>query len=129
MCAIAAAAAALVACAHPGKTVRVDETFHGQPVQMRAGDNLEIVLPENASTGYRWTIAPESESSAAPVLREGKQSAEGAGSPPGKPGLRIFRFDAVQSGSVQLLFRYARPWEKDKAPAREFMIQVVVSPG
>jgi inhibitor of cysteine peptidase len=114
--------------AQPPKVMKADDSFNGRQVEIRVGETLEVRLSENASTGYRWAILPESARKFDKVLHERGQAAEGAGSPPGKPGTRDFRFEAVEPGAVELELEYRRPWEAGKAPTRRFKLRVRVLP-
>jgi inhibitor of cysteine peptidase len=117
------------AYAQLGKTVQADDTFNGRQVELRAGETLAITLSENASTGFRWIVAPESARKFEKVLREKETSAEGTAGPPGTPGIRRFYFEASAPGTVDLELHYRRPWETGKPPARKFKLHIHVRPG
>ena len=104
--------------ARPRKTVQADDSFNGRQVELNVGETLELSLSENASTGFRWMVPPES------AHKFEKQLAEGAGGPPGKPGIRHFYFEALEPGTVELELDYRRPWEAGKPPARKFKLRV-----
>jgi inhibitor of cysteine peptidase len=108
--------------------MKADDSFNGRQVELRSGETLELTLSENASTGYRWTIPPESVRKFDKILHERAQAAEGAGAPPGKPGTRKFYFEAVEPGAVELELDYRRPWEVAKTPARKFKLRIRVVP-
>jgi predicted secreted protein len=44
----------------------------------------------------------------------------------GAGGTQALRFTAKSAGKVELKLGYARPWEKDMAPAKTFVVTVVV---
>ena len=108
--------------------VQVDEGFNGSQVDLRVGETLEISLSENASTGFQWIMSAESAQEIGRVLREQGSSIEGASGPPGKPGVRHFRFEAFAPGTADLELQYRRSWEAGKAPARRFSLHVRVRP-
>jgi len=108
--------------------VQVDEGFNGRQVELRVGDALQISLSENASTGFQWVIPAESEQKLETVLHEYTSSVEGAGGPPGKPGVRHFQFEAFAPGTVELELQYRRPWESGGPAARSFNLHVTVRP-
>lgn len=114
--------------AQPRKAMKADDSFNGREIELRVGETLEISLSENASTGYRWTIRPESVRKFDKILHERSQVAHGAGAPLGKPGTRGFYFEAVGPGAVDLDLEYRRPWEVDKTPARKFKLRIRVIP-
>lgn len=115
-------------CVHAqrGKTTRVDETFDGRRVVLRAGEVLQVTLPENGSTGYQWGIPPGLKRKFAPTIREREQTVQAPDGPPGSPGLRHLYFEAVRTGSAELELHYRRPWERDTPPARRFRLHILV---
>jgi len=108
--------------------MKVDDSFNGRHIKLRVGETLELSLSENASTGFRWTIPPESVRKMDKILHERGQAAEGAAVTPGKPGTRHFNFEALAPGAVELELDYRRPWETDKPPARKFKLRIRVVP-
>jgi len=108
--------------------VQANDSFNGRQVELRVGETLEISLSENASTGFQWVGAPDSEHKAEKILHQGQPVAEAAGSPPGKPGVRHFYFEALEPGTVELELHYRRPWETAKPPARKFRLRIRVRP-
>jgi inhibitor of cysteine peptidase len=116
------------AYAQPRRIVKADDSFNGRQIELHAGETLEIDLSENASTGFQWIATPESLRKAEKILHQKESSAEGAGGPPGKPGVRHFSFEATGPGTVELELHYRRPWETAKPPARKFKLRVRVRP-
>jgi predicted secreted protein len=114
--------------AHHRKMIQVDDTFDGRDVTLQVGETLEVSLPENASTGHRWSVPPGLKSALAPSLREQKETVEAHAGPPGKPGVRHLYFEAVAAGTAEIEIDYRRSWEKDAPPARKFKLHVVVPP-
>jgi inhibitor of cysteine peptidase len=106
--------------------IKADQSFNGREVRLEPGETLEISLPENASTGYRWTISETFRHS--DLIRERESSVEAPAAPalPGKTGIRHLLFEAVKPGAAELELSYRRPWETGKPAARTFHLQVVV---
>ncbi len=96
----------------------------GKSIPLILGELLSIHLPENCSTGYRWTLealVPENilllqrtfiESKMPPVL--------GAG------GMRVWVFKAAGIGKTQINLKRWRPWEGEKSVKERFVLQVEV---
>ena len=119
--------ALLAACtSQPKPSVSVEEKQLGQcPMQLHAGQTLNISLPSNPTTGFRWVVAD-----AAPgVLRslgpEVYTNPEDAGLV-GGAGKSTWRYEAYQKGEGRLLMQYRRPWEVEVAPAKVIDCKVSV---
>ena len=116
----AIAAVALLAL-HPVSPVF---TLPSVVVQVKTGDDFFIALPSNATTGYAWKakIADGNVlSSEGNVYQNPSSSAAGAG------GQQLFVFHANASGTTSIAFAYARPWEKNVAPAKSVSYTVTVN--
>lgn len=94
-----------------------------QTITIAVGQQLDVRLPSNPTTGYQWTAG---------VLHAGpvaltrpaafQQSSSGL---LGAGGTQVFSYRGVATGRVQLSFDYARSWEHT-APAKHLAITVVV---
>jgi inhibitor of cysteine peptidase len=98
------------------------EKDNGKEVSVPKGINFVVSLEITSGTGYGWTLAKDG----APLLKLiGKPQIEKPkDSMPGATQRQVFRFHAMDSGSANLELHYARPWEKDKPPARTFTLKV-----
>lgn len=90
-------------------------------VSVAVGDTLTLRLPENATTGYVWSLAEPSPG----LALEDDQSIPGAGTAVGAGGEHLFRWRASQAGDWQVTARLARAWES--APLEERHLAVRVS--
>lgn len=74
---------------------------------------MEIRLPANFSTGYRWVLDPPLQ--AARVLSEDYR---GSSTSPrvGTPGTQIFHVVFPREGKFNLKFAYRRLWEPSSVP-------------
>ena len=91
---------------------------------VKVGETFVIRLRSNPSTGYMWSVAPES---ADLVSLTGTSSTE----PPkngmvGQPIFQIFDFKAVKRGSGVLALHYVRSWEKPAADETRFTLRITV---
>jgi inhibitor of cysteine peptidase len=112
------------AMAADAKTVTVTEKDSGGKVKVAKGDTLLVRVESQRSTGYSWKLAKND----AVVLKQvGPPEFEKTEKPlPGAKAIEIFRFRAEASGTSELELQYARPFEKDKAPAKTFKLTVKV---
>jgi inhibitor of cysteine peptidase len=130
--AVAGLAALLGACSHvPGGAAPADsrrgpmvimltQRDDGGHVRAQVGDTIEIHLPENATTGYRWE--PDSLD---PHLFE---LAGATGNyPPGIPGSggdAQFRIKVLATGGSTLRLKNWRRWEGEGGVIKRFEVKV-----
>jgi inhibitor of cysteine peptidase len=86
-------------------------------ISLAVGDEVELALPANPTTGYSWAIA---ECDTAVLKLESENYAQqsqaiGAG------GETTWRFTVIGPGTAALRLEYRRPWEK-AAPAQTFEV-------
>ncbi len=85
------------------------------------GEQLTLTLPENPTTAYRWETEGDS-----PSLRQLDDHFDGVTTPRGAPGMRVFTFEAVRPGNVQLRLAKRRSWETNASD--EFVIDLDITP-
>jgi inhibitor of cysteine peptidase len=104
----------------------VTDGADGSTQTMRPGQPMEVRLPGNPSTGFRW----EANAGEQAVLRqEGEPQFERGDAPAGvvgAGGTEVFRFMALASGTQDLSFVYRRAWETDLPPARTVAVRIIV---
>jgi len=84
---------------------------------------LEIELPENPSTGYRWYLA-----GSGPALVLTRDRFDAPVGAPGKGGSRHWTFRAVQAGKAEIRAVYRRSWASEGAQPGGFNVVVTVHP-
>ncbi len=103
--------------------ILIGEGHNGGAIAAKAGDILVVSLPENPTTGFRWTVTEP----ASRVLRlQSDNFLPAAPDRVGGGGLRTLRYVAVASGEAALVLHLARPWEAT-APRLEFRVRINVS--
>ncbi len=86
-------------------------------IQVLVGEIFDIPLEGNLTTGYRWEVLlPEIARAMVELLDEIWEPEAGQ---PGSPAIQRFRFRALASGQVDLIFHYRRPWGKQAARDRK----------
>jgi inhibitor of cysteine peptidase len=109
-----------------GKTVTVTEKDNGATIKLSKADRLVVRLEVQGGTGFTWKIAKIDEAVLKPM---GKPDVEKPEKPkPGGKVVHIYRFTVEKAGTSNLEMHYARPFEKDKAPAKTFKLKVDGSP-
>ena len=103
--------------------MQYDEHANGAEISTKLNEELEVLLSETRTAGYRWTIA-ESGKPALELLEETTvPNTAGAGG----TGRHLWRFRAASAGEAKIRLQYSRPWEKSAEPARTFVLKVRVS--
>jgi inhibitor of cysteine peptidase len=104
-------------------TISITEHNDGEQVSAQVGDTIEIHLPENATTGYRWE--PDSLDSHIFELEEAtgnyRSGVIGSG------GDAQFRIRVLAPGSAALRLRYWRRWEGERGVLKRFEVKVNAS--
>lgn len=100
------------------------EADNERTVDLRVGESVQLTLPENATTGYRWAID-----------RLDRDVVEEAGSEPhpsrgaiGSGGNVTFDFTAKKAGSGEVALKYWRHFEGDGSIVRRFSFRLNVQP-
>jgi len=119
-----AAAFGLVGCSL--FTVEIDESSAGSIQRLDVGDLLVVRLSGNATTGYEWArVEPTAfDDSPVQIVEEGDYQADACGLV-GAPGEFVFRYRAMQQGTVTIAFEHRRPWETDQ-PIESYSVTVWV---
>jgi predicted secreted protein len=106
------------------RVVAVTENQNGSTVEITRAQKLEVRLPVQGGTGFSWelTRAP----GAAVRLASSKVLPGSAGARPGGAQIQVLVFAPTAAGADDIELGYRRPWEKASAPARTFVVHVVV---
>ena len=96
------------------------EVAESDEVSVSVGDTVTLRLPENATTGYVWSV---SDLGPGLVLDEDRivPSRDGA---PGAAGDHLFQLRADRSGEWRVDLRLARDWESDALEERQIRVRV-----
>jgi predicted secreted protein len=98
-------------------TTRAGLSDDGSTVVVSRGDTLEVVLPQNASTGYRWELTPSTG-----LVVEEERVLPPSPERPGAGGGRLFVLRVDEPGVV--LAHLRRPWEPAEAAVRSYAVRV-----
>jgi inhibitor of cysteine peptidase len=101
---------------------QVGQEANGGEVTLAAGQLLEVVLPENASTGYSWELT----GALGPTARVVDDVSEYTSNMPGAGGLRRVLLRGLEAGSATFTAVYRRPWETGVAPIESFTLTLKV---
>jgi inhibitor of cysteine peptidase len=99
-----------------------DESLNGQTIDLAIGQTIEIRLPENPTTGFRWQLMGNDRTVCAMTSDTFKQEF----GPPGHGGEHSWIFEAVRPGGCDVELRYRRRWADPAQPERMFKIHIHV---
>jgi inhibitor of cysteine peptidase len=93
-------------------------------VQAKVGQEFEVKLEANHTTGYRWDLVKPVDTNAVKLVSESYSSKVkgrvGAG------GEETWRFKALKAGETPIGFKHVRPWETNAVPGKttNFLVKV-----
>jgi inhibitor of cysteine peptidase len=96
---------------------------NGREITLQKGQTLTIKLEGNPTTGYSWEVV---ESEDAILQQVGEPEFEAESDLLGAPGTQTLRFEAVETGQMELKLVYRRSWETDMEPLETFTVHVTV---
>jgi inhibitor of cysteine peptidase len=102
----------------------IGENDNGRTVDIRLGGSLQVILPENATTGYRWAIDRCDEEIIEALATEPRYKANAIGS----GGEVVFIFQAKKIGNGEIVLKHWRHWEGDSSITTRFCIRFQVRP-
>lgn len=116
----------LSGCAsRPDGKLIFSEPINGCTVSMENGEEFELQLKENPTTGYIWTV-DKLESS---MLSVSKVDYKADNSQLlGSGGVRTIRIKTLNPGQTKIRLLMVRPWEKGVVPAKVFELDLKIKP-
>jgi inhibitor of cysteine peptidase len=96
------------------------EADNERTVDLRVGESVRLTLPENATTGYRWTVDHFDRGVVEPAGSEPHY----AGGAVGSAGNVTFDFTAKKAGSGEVALKYWRHFEGDGSIVRRFSFRI-----
>jgi inhibitor of cysteine peptidase len=111
-----------VGCTMASEGMKLTENDSGKTVELQVGDELEIALPANPTTGYVWEVS----SVDSVVLKLDKSDFFVGDKMIGSGGTTVMKLHAITSGSSSVKLIYHRPFERNKPPLKNFSIHVQI---
>ncbi len=103
----------------------VQRADDNRTAELRIGERLKVMLPENPSTGYTWAI---DETDRRLLALDGTAYDEPADGFIGARGRRIFTFITQQPGEVTLRLKYWRFWDGDGSTTERYAFVLKIIP-
>jgi inhibitor of cysteine peptidase len=111
-------------CSIAGKTYT--ESNNGDNVNLKINDVITIRLESNATTGFKWNIANETDTGIASFISSDYKQTSTDKELTGAGGYETFTFKAKSKGNAAIALTYNKPWEEGVAPLKTFKINIVV---
>jgi inhibitor of cysteine peptidase len=105
-----------------GESMKLSETDTGKTVEIVVGDDLEIILPANPTTGYVWEVSSIDSS----VLQSNKPSFIANNTAIGAGGMEVIPFHAIAAGKSTVKLIFHRPFEQNIPPLKTFELSVII---
>jgi inhibitor of cysteine peptidase len=110
---------------HPRPTMLlIGESDNGRTLDIGLGESVRVSLPENATTGYRWTIDRYDESVIEAIASETGYPARALGS----GGEVAFIFKGKRIGTGEIVLKHWRHWEGESSVTARFQVRLNVRP-
>ena len=106
------------------ETIRITAAANHRTVEMKVGDNLELTLAGNPTTGYVWEKVAGDNTILS--LQGDYKYIPARSALVGSGGKFVFTFLGAAPGKTKLRLIYSRPFEKDTAPIKTFAVKVIV---
>ena len=99
--------------------IALDEKAAGSTIELAVGEEAELSLAENPTTGFRWRLPPDAPDAIALVADSFTPGAR-----PGQGGVRVLRWRGARAGTAPLTLVLGRSWQA--GGARTFAVTLVV---
>jgi inhibitor of cysteine peptidase len=105
-----------------GETMKLNENDSGKTVEILVGDELEVILPSNPTTGYTWDLILLDTN----VLRPEKEEFFAINKAIGSGGVEVIKFRAIAAGKSTVKLIFHRPFEHNVPPLNTFEVTVII---
>jgi inhibitor of cysteine peptidase len=105
-----------------GESMKLSENDTGKTIEVLIGDELEVILPGNPTTGYVWELSSLDSNN----LRPGKADFIANDKALGSGGMEIIKFHAIAAGTSVVRLIFHRPFEQNMPPLKTFEVTVII---
>ena len=105
-------------------TTSLSGSDNGTTVTVHVGDEIDIALDSNPTTGFDWAIDKSNDSLLAFKQMEYQASSNAIGS----GGTDTFKFMAKSAGTVNLQLKYWRKFEGDRSIIHRYAVTIQIQP-
>ena len=97
-----------------------------ESLRSKVGDDFEIRLEANPTTGYVWEFSVQSEPAGGAIALLNMRWDEVKSDIAGARVVQVFLFHSIAAGEVTLIFQYRRSWEKEKEATQKRDYKVII---
>ncbi len=105
-------------------TTSLSGSDDGKTMTVHVGDEIDIALDSNPTTGFDWTIDKSNDSLLTLKQMEYQASSNAIGS----GGTDTFKFMAKSAGTVKHQFKYWRSFEGDRSIIHRYAVTIQIQP-
>jgi predicted secreted protein len=105
-----------------GESIKLNENDSGKTVEIFVGDDVEVILPGNSTTGYVWDLMLLDMD----ILRPEKAKVFSINKAMGSGNVEDIKFHAIAAGESPVKLIFHRPFEHKVPPLITFAVNVVV---
>ncbi|MDD2661059.1 MAG: protease inhibitor I42 family protein [Methylococcales bacterium] len=105
-----------------GESIKLNEDDSGKTVEILVGDEVEVILPGNPTTGYVWDLILLDMN----ILRPDKTEVFSINKALGSGDVEVIKFHAIAAGESPVKLIFHRPFEHKVPPLITFEVNVVV---
>ncbi|MFA5866851.1 MAG: protease inhibitor I42 family protein [Actinomycetota bacterium] len=114
-----------VGCSGSAETTEVLEADAAKGVKIAVGEQFDLVLESNATTGFEWRLVePTTEETVKKIKNEYQEPNTGT---VGAGGTDHWTFEGARAGEATIKLEYIRPWEPNAPPDRTITLKVTVT--
>ena len=114
----------LSGCMFASKTLT--ENNNGQSLSLKANETVKIKLESNITTGFRWNLSNETDTSIVSLISSDYKQANTDSKLVGAGGYETFTFKTNSKGNTTIILTYNKSWEEGVEPLKTFKINVAV---
>ena len=101
---------------------RLSELHNDSSIYIPIGEQFEISLEENSTTGYEWELGNFNTSIIKLVKNQFLLEEDSMGA----AGTRIFRFQTVSLGQTSINIKYWQPWAGDSSSEKNYSLKIII---
>ncbi|MFC1944959.1 protease inhibitor I42 family protein [Chloroflexota bacterium] len=90
-----------------------------QAIDLAVGDTYEVALESNGTTGYQWLVECDEN-----FLEIVDRCFEVDSDLVGAAGKQVFLLRAVGAGTIDVVFKYQRPWEDEVLKSKTYTFNI-----
>ena len=126
--ALSITAMSTIGCQPSGKVGAVaTESMNKGSIKVQRGDDVEIKLAENPSTGYMWKRTSDLCMNVVAKVSSTFESNDNPNGAVGVGGMRIFRYHAITKGMCTMQYDLVPPGQQPSASDKGYTISIEVT--